>query len=216
MIRSRETVGSLVMARDGHGAALLASGKVFVTGGTKGSVAPASEVYDPVTNKSLALGTASVGVNGVLPPIPTLTLPSGQVFATGALVSESVPPRIVQLAAGAGDSATCAVLSNGLVRCWGKNDSGQLGDGTTTNRSTPVTVNLGSVVASSVSTGTHHRCAGLTDETARCWGKNGSGQLGDGTTLDRLTPVQVKNLNSIVSVHASGSSSYALLYGGGA
>jgi hypothetical protein len=68
------------------------------------------------------------------------------------------------------------------------NSSGQLGDGTTTNRSTPVSVS-GLTGAVAISAGINHTCAVLNDGTAKCWGLNSSGQLGDGTTTNRSTPV---------------------------
>ena len=95
---------------------------------------------------------------------------------------------VVQVATGGGHS--CALLAVGTVRCWGDNQSGQLGDGTSgTDRSTPVTVTgLSGVIA--LDAGEAHTCAVLFDRTVRCWGFNGSGQLGDGTSgNNRLTPV---------------------------
>ena len=85
---------------------------------------------------------------------------------------------------------TCVRLDDGGVRCWGGNGSGELGDGTTTQRSTPVAV-AGIDTASAISTGSSHTCALLTDGTVRCWGRNDSGQLGDGSTIDRHAPVAV-------------------------
>ncbi len=91
----------------------------------------------------------------------------------------------------AGNSHTCAVLTDGSARCWGYNVYGQLGDGTTTNRSSPAAVDLGGAMATQVSAGRDHTCALLTDGSVRCWGYNGSGQLGDGTMTNRSSPVEV-------------------------
>ena len=87
----------------------------------------------------------------------------------------------------------CAVLASGEVRCWGYNDYGQLGNGTTAARTpTPVSVNLGGAQAFQVSTGDYHTCAVLANYEVRCWGYNGGGQLGSGTTnTPQLTPISV-------------------------
>jgi alpha-tubulin suppressor-like RCC1 family protein len=78
------------------------------------------------------------------------------------------------------------------VRCWGFNGQGQLGGGTLTDESwTPVSV-IGITDASAIALGVDHTCAALRDSSAvRCWGYNGYGQLGDGRTTDRHTPVEV-------------------------
>jgi alpha-tubulin suppressor-like RCC1 family protein len=91
-----------------------------------------------------------------------------------------------------GSYHTCTLLDDGTVRCWGSNEFGQLGDGTTIERTTPVSVNLGQgKSALSVSSGESHSCAILNDRSVKCWGLNSNGQLGDGTTTDRSSPVQV-------------------------
>ena len=89
----------------------------------------------------------------------------------------------------AGSYHTCTLLDDGSIRCWGSNSFGQLGDGTTIERTTPITVDLGSgVSAIGVSSGESHTCAVLTDNRVKCWGLNANGQIGDGTTTDRHIP----------------------------
>ncbi|MGA3058495.1 MAG: hypothetical protein ABSE70_10755 [Candidatus Limnocylindrales bacterium] len=83
----------------------------------------------------------------------------------------------------------CARIG-GQVWCWGRNESGELGDGTTTTRSYPV--RAGSIAtAAQISAGEYHSCARLADGTAMCWGAAAYGQIGDGTTMDTPNPVTV-------------------------
>jgi alpha-tubulin suppressor-like RCC1 family protein len=110
-----------------------------------------------------------------------------------------LPPR-GQIAAGA--FHTCARVVDGTVRCWGENFYGQLGDGTTTDRATPVAIADLTGVAD-LAAGISHTCARLTDGTARCWGNNEFGELGDGTTTDRRTPVVVAGLSGVAQLAAN-------------
>jgi alpha-tubulin suppressor-like RCC1 family protein len=115
------------------------------------------------------------------------------------------------ISGGAFATYTCAVLNTGTAKCWGSNGSGQLGDGTTTRRLTPTTVSgLGSGV-SAISAGQTHTCAVLDTGAVKCWGLNSSGQLGDNTTTQRLTPVDVSNLSGVAAVSAGSAHTCALL-----
>ncbi len=100
---------------------------------------------------------------------------------------------IVELAEGNGH--TCARTSGGQLFCWGLNDSGQLGDGTLTNRVSPTLVPLPSGVTSfsALAVGETHTCAVANTGAAYCWGEGGSGELGDGNGVDSPNPVLVRD-----------------------
>ena len=91
----------------------------------------------------------------------------------------------------ASDLVSCALLSDRTVQCWGSNSNGQLGNGVTGSSSNvPVAVS-GLTSVAKISSGFRHNCAIRTDNTVWCWGDNTKGQLGDNSTTDRDTPVQV-------------------------
>jgi alpha-tubulin suppressor-like RCC1 family protein len=88
----------------------------------------------------------------------------------------------------AGRYHACARRANGAVACWGRNDFGQVGDGTYSVRAAPVDVPLPRP-AIHLGAGGFHSCALLDDYSIRCWGNNGYGQLGDGSQSTSATPV---------------------------
>ena len=90
----------------------------------------------------------------------------------------------------AGVNHSCAVLTDGTVKCWGRNTTGQLGDDSTNDANVPTSV-VGISTAKHASAGTSYSCAVLTDGTVKCWGDNFFGQLGDGSTNDSTVPVNV-------------------------
>jgi alpha-tubulin suppressor-like RCC1 family protein len=106
---------------------------------------------------------------------------------------------------------SCALTGDGAVKCWGRNDNGQLGDGTTTDRLIPVAVSGLSSGVVAISSGGLHNCALTSAGAVKCWGHNDFGQIGDGTKTRRLAPVAVSGLSSdIVAVTAGGAHSCAL------
>ncbi len=86
---------------------------------------------------------------------------------------------------------TCARTTD-TVNCWGDGAMGQLGNGDRTPRTRATAPSgLTRAATSDLATGTGHTCAVLADRALWCWGANASGQLGDGTTTDRLTPTRI-------------------------
>jgi hypothetical protein len=132
-----------------------------------------------------------------------------------------------------GGQHACALAGDGTVMCWGLNFFGNLGDGTTVDATSPVTVvadaggstPLSGAVA--IAAGFTHTCAVVSDSTVRCWGDNASnanvsrgGQLGDGTTVSSLTPVTVTDadgagpLSGVAAISAGWFRTCALLEDG--
>jgi alpha-tubulin suppressor-like RCC1 family protein len=113
----------------------------------------------------------------------------------------------------AGDLHTCAVNTKGGLVCWGANEDGQIGDGTTSpTRDVPTGVTgLGGEVAS-VSAGDLHSCAVSTAGGVKCWGLNEDGQLGDGRVCGDVctTPVDVSGLTSGIAMVSAGGGTRAL------
>ncbi|MFN0178017.1 MAG: RCC1 domain-containing protein [Gemmatimonadales bacterium] len=88
-------------------------------------------------------------------------------------------------------SHTCGVTTTGAAYCWGYNGRGQLGDGTAIDRSSPVLVSGGLTFAAVGPAGGDFTCGVTTAGAGYCWGANEVGQLGDGTTTSRTSPVLV-------------------------
>ena len=128
----------------------------------------------------------------------------------GSQTDRTGPVAVSGLGVGFGDVAggqshSCAIAISGAVRCWGRNDKGQLGDGTQTDRLTPVPVG-GLTDVRAISAGQKHTCVATLGGKAACWGQNADGQLGDGSKTDRLTPVAVSGLTAGVVDIATGTS----------
>jgi alpha-tubulin suppressor-like RCC1 family protein len=109
---------------------------------------------------------------------------------------------------------TCAILASGDMMCWGRNESGMLGNGTTTDASSPVEV-PGITWAAAAAAGNLHTCAVLDAGGILCWGSNEEGQLGDGSTDDSLVPVYVSDPPADVTAIDAGVQHNCVLLGGG-
>ena len=126
----------------------------------------------------------------------TITNKPSPVPVTGAL------SPLVGLSAGAFHSCALTQASGGAAYCWGRNDEGQLGDGTPTNKSTPSRVVGGPATFDAISGGGSHTCGLAPGGVAYCWGRNVEGQLGDGTTASTASPVAVTAVPSLAAISA--------------
>ena len=138
----------------------------------------------------------------------------GDVTFTNRTTPVPVPGIKDATAVAAGDVHTCAQLATATVICWGANADGQLGDGTVAQRSkASLSVSgLSNVVA--IGSGAAHSCAVLGNGTVSCWGRNTSGQLGNGTTKGQLKAGAVSNLTNAIAVAGGGAHTCALLADG--
>src|SRR5947209_5983072 len=212
------TTATRVVTGDAHTCALLGDGTVQVSGvgdtgtrvdgtcnnsstvpgavvGITGAVAVAARGY----HSCALLGDGTVWCWGRNSDGQLGVTPSGsQCPTTPGFFCSSTPVRATGITSAAaviaGGYHTCALFGDGTAQCWGRNDEGQLGDGTTTSSSSAVRV-AGITGAVAVSAGILHTCALLANGTVKCWGavgpNNDFGQLGNGATTGSSTPVTV-------------------------
>jgi alpha-tubulin suppressor-like RCC1 family protein len=134
-----------------------------------------------------------VAIAIVLTMAATLIVGTFAQVASGAPVSsQSTSSETEQIHVAVGNDFACALLNDGTVKCWGLNDSGQLGRDNTTNVGasagdmaalTAITLGAGRT-ATAITAGRQHACALLDNATVKCWGSNASGGLGQGNTTN--------------------------------
>jgi cysteine-rich repeat protein len=115
-------------------------------------------------------------------------------LGTGDIMARLLPTAVLGTVSSwarvsAGDEHTCGIAADGALYCWGGNDYGQLGNGTTSDRTTPARVGTYNDWVT-VAAGSFHTC-GIRQGTVYCWGRNHRGQVGDNTTTSRSSPTAV-------------------------
>lgn len=140
-----------------------------------------------------------VGDGTIVTPLTVPTAVSTDGILSGEAVVDIQP----------GDESTCAATASGTAVCWGMNDVGQLGDGTTDPSLVPVQVSatggLAGKTVNAVSTSYTVSCAANSDGSTACWGTNNYGEFGDGTNISSLTPVAPSTTNQYFQGIVSGS-----------
>src|SRR5262249_5683353 len=123
----------------------------------------------------------------------------------GSTVQSTTAVQVTALGASVADVATgegahsCARKTDGTLWCWGYNANGQLGNGSTTQSTTPIQVASLDASVAQVARGKRHACERKLDGTLWCWRYNNYGQLGNGSTAQSAAPVQVAALGTSVA-----------------
>jgi len=185
----------------GGRSAVTASGGYFILTNVPTGIQTVTATASGYQNNSTTVnvsagGTVPANINLQMPtPAPT---PTPTPTLTPSPAPTPTPIIRVSVIAGGADH-TVALKSDGTVWAWGYNVHGQLGDGTTANRHSPVQV-PGLTGVSAVATGGWHTVALKNNGTVWAWGYNANGQVADGTTSDRHSPVQVPSLSGVSAI----------------
>ena len=183
-------------------------------GGTSGSSVPVDVVG--ITGATQIAGKCALLADGTVRCW-------GENPGDGSASPSTIPVEVdgitdaVRLSDGQDEGHNCAVLGGGAAKCWGSNLTGELGDGTTTDSSVPVSVTVVSGITHIAVGGTSghhsHTCALIAGGAGRCWGDNLLGALGNGTAVNSIAAVNVVGLTGATQIVADGHTC-ALVAGG--
>ena len=157
-----------------------------------------ADITDSATCNSDNTFTVDLDGSSLTLTLTTSTITFQATYSDETVNSNSIMNRNIQFQSiSSREEYTCALTTNGNVKCWGKGESRQLGNGAANNSSTPVDVHtsftdsnpLSDIAA--ISAGSYHNCALTTNEKVKCWGTGSSGRLGNGADGNSSTPVDV-------------------------
>jgi alpha-tubulin suppressor-like RCC1 family protein len=152
------------------------------------------------------------GASGPFPCDPDGTCADGRVCVDQLCVPES---SSCAKAVTAGAEHACAIRDDGTAWCWGRNDFGQLGDGTIEDRASPVQVSSDNLPRfAAIAAGADHTCARAEDGSVWCWGSNAKQQLGRPFADSKPIPTQVPGLSGVKQIAAGHAHTCALLEDG--
>ncbi|MCN0181314.1 RCC1 domain-containing protein [Salinispora arenicola] len=138
-------------------------------------------------------------------------LGNGSTAGSNTPVVVSLPSATTVTAVASGGDHSLALTSAGTVLAWGRNHRGQLGDGSTVDKFEPVSVDFpAGTTVTAIAGGDDHNLAITSTGGVFTWGSNSSGELGDGTTNDRTTPILVGLPGTTVTTTAGGGHSFAV------
>ncbi|GFE58101.1 hypothetical protein AOG1_19810 [Geobacter sp. AOG1] len=216
---------SAIAAGNGHSLALKSDGSVWGWGNNyygQVGVGLYSSYYEPVAIPELASGVVAVAAGD---QYSLAVKDDGSLWgfgynsygrAGGGGANYVNPPAKVAgletgvIGAAAGKYHSLAVKSDGSVWAFGDNSRGQLGDGTTTPSSTPLQILPPGSGVIAVAAGSYHSLALKVDGTVLAWGDNWGYKLGDGTTIQRNSPVTLTGISGVVALAAGDLHSLAV------